>query len=130
MFCRILRWLTDEEEHLKENNQPGIKFLIIEMSRKPFSQTIPVIPSRNCSDQNADDMETVAAVTDIDTSGIHALEELHRALEKKDISVYIHIPLGLGTSTFLRTPAKTVNLSLFCFLVISCSWHWRIPGRL
>lgn len=34
--CRILRWLTDEEEHLEENNLPRIQFLIVEMSRKKF----------------------------------------------------------------------------------------------
>ncbi|OWM63584.1 hypothetical protein CDL15_Pgr008127 [Punica granatum] len=61
---RILRWLADEEEYLKENNQSRIEFLIVEMS----------------------------PVTDIDTSGIHALEELHRALEKKDIRLVLANP--------------------------------------
>jgi len=28
-----------------------------------------------------------AAVTDIDTSGIHALEELHRSLQKRNVQV-------------------------------------------
>ena len=32
--CRILRWLTDEEERLKEANLPRVQFLIVEMSRK------------------------------------------------------------------------------------------------
>uniref|UniRef100_F6H0V2 STAS domain-containing protein n=1 Tax=Vitis vinifera TaxID=29760 RepID=F6H0V2_VITVI len=54
---RILRWLTDEEEQLKEANLPRVQFLIVEMS----------------------------PVTDIDTSGIHALEELHRSLLKRDL---------------------------------------------
>ncbi|CAI9116354.1 OLC1v1017476C2 [Oldenlandia corymbosa var. corymbosa] len=31
---RILRWLTDEEEHLKEEGLPAIQVLIVEMSRK------------------------------------------------------------------------------------------------
>ncbi|KAL4556016.1 hypothetical protein LXL04_038651 [Taraxacum kok-saghyz] len=44
---RILRWLTDEEEMFKD--QPRVAYLIVDMS----------------------------PVTDIDTSGIHALEELH-----------------------------------------------------
>ncbi|GMP39068.1 hypothetical protein CsSME_00010052 [Camellia sinensis var. sinensis] len=56
---RILRWLIDEEEEVKENNQPNIQYLIVEMS----------------------------PVTDIDTSGIHALEELYRSLHKKDVQV-------------------------------------------
>ncbi|KAM7470444.1 hypothetical protein LguiA_008627 [Lonicera macranthoides] len=61
---RILRWLTEEEEQLKEKNQPQIKYLIVEMS----------------------------PVTDIDTSGIHALEELYRSLQKRDIQLIIANP--------------------------------------
>ncbi|KAK4491220.1 hypothetical protein RD792_001953 [Penstemon davidsonii] len=61
---RMLRLITDEEEQRKENNQPRIKYLIIEMS----------------------------PVTDIDTSGIHALEELNKSLEKKDIQLVLANP--------------------------------------
>ncbi|KAM7478951.1 hypothetical protein LguiA_027164 [Lonicera macranthoides] len=61
---KILRWLTDEEEQLKQNNQPKIQFLIVEMS----------------------------SVSDIDTSGIHALEELYRSLHKKDIQLALANP--------------------------------------
>ncbi|TYJ43983.1 hypothetical protein E1A91_A03G190500v1 [Gossypium mustelinum] len=61
---RILRWLADEEEHVKENSQPRFQYLIIEMG----------------------------PVTDIDTSGIHALEELFRALQKRDIKLVFANP--------------------------------------
>ncbi|KAK8600872.1 hypothetical protein V6N12_050719 [Hibiscus sabdariffa] len=61
---RILRWLMDEEERVKAACQPTIQFLIVEMS----------------------------PVTDIDTSGIHALEELHRSLEKKNIELILTNP--------------------------------------
>ncbi|KAL5542853.1 hypothetical protein UlMin_010563 [Ulmus minor] len=61
---RILRWLTEEEEKLKENNLPTIQHLIVEMS----------------------------PVTDIDTSGIHALEELFRTLQKRDIQLALANP--------------------------------------
>ncbi|XP_059653346.1 sulfate transporter 1.3-like [Cornus florida] len=61
---RILRWLIDEEVELKENKQPRIQYLIVEMS----------------------------PVTDIDTSGIHALEELHRSLQKRDIQLVLANP--------------------------------------
>ncbi|XP_059631423.1 sulfate transporter 1.3-like [Cornus florida] len=61
---RILRWLTDEEEQLKAAYKPNIQFLIVEMS----------------------------PVTDIDTSGIHALEELHRSLQKRDIKLVLANP--------------------------------------
>lgn len=36
LFCRILRWLTEEEELLKENKLPEIEHLIVEMSRKIY----------------------------------------------------------------------------------------------
>ncbi|KAF8014030.1 hypothetical protein BT93_I1791 [Corymbia citriodora subsp. variegata] len=61
---RILRWLGDEEEYLKENNQPRIQYLIVEMS----------------------------PVTDIDTSGIHALDELHKTFKKRDIQLVLANP--------------------------------------
>ncbi|PIN09080.1 Sulfate/bicarbonate/oxalate exchanger SAT-1 and related transporters (SLC26 family) [Handroanthus impetiginosus] len=61
---RILRWLTDEEEQLKAVGLPSIQFLIVEMS----------------------------PVTDIDTSGIHALEELHKSLQKRDVQLVLANP--------------------------------------
>ncbi|KAE8716790.1 Sulfate transporter 1.3 [Hibiscus syriacus] len=61
---RILRWLADEEEELKGKSQPRIQYLIVEM----------------------------CPVTDIDTSGIHALEELLRALEKKNVKLVLSNP--------------------------------------
>ncbi|XP_073310681.1 high affinity sulfate transporter 2-like [Primulina huaijiensis] len=62
---RILRLLTDEEEeHLKDSSQQKIQYLIIEMS----------------------------PVTDIDTSGIRSLEDLHKHLQKKDVQVVLANP--------------------------------------
>ncbi|KAG2709248.1 hypothetical protein I3843_05G208900 [Carya illinoinensis] len=61
---RILRWLTDEEEQKKVDYQPRIQILIVEMS----------------------------PVTDIDTSGIHALEELYRSLQKRDLQLILANP--------------------------------------
>ncbi|XP_047328806.1 sulfate transporter 1.2-like [Impatiens glandulifera] len=61
---RTLRWLSDEEERLKQEFLPKIEFLIVEMS----------------------------PVTDIDTSGIHALEELNRSLEKREIKLVLANP--------------------------------------
>ncbi|XP_043698420.1 sulfate transporter 1.3-like [Telopea speciosissima] len=61
---RTLRWLIDEEELLKANDLPRIHFLVIEMS----------------------------PVTDIDTSGIHALEELFRSLQKRGVQLVIANP--------------------------------------
>ncbi|KAL6184805.1 hypothetical protein ACLB2K_046205 [Fragaria x ananassa] len=61
---RILRWLADEEEQLKAAYLPNIQFLIVEMS----------------------------PVTDIDTSGIHALEELHKSLQNRGIQLVLANP--------------------------------------
>ncbi|KAM3382594.1 sulfate transporter 1.3 isoform X1 [Capsicum galapagoense] len=64
MRDRILRWLTDEEEMLKETNQQKIQYLIVEMS----------------------------PVTDIDTSGIHALEDLLKSLQKRNVELVLANP--------------------------------------
>ncbi|XP_022743483.1 sulfate transporter 1.3-like isoform X2 [Durio zibethinus] len=61
---RILRWLRDEEEQVKAACQPTIQFLIVEMS----------------------------PVTDIDTSGIHAFQELYRSLQKKNVQLILANP--------------------------------------
>ncbi|KAJ6685518.1 SULFATE TRANSPORTER 1.2-LIKE [Salix purpurea] len=61
---RILRWLIDEDDLVKESGQTKIQFLIVEMS----------------------------PVTDIDTSGIHALEELYRSLQKREIQLILANP--------------------------------------
>ncbi|CAN1236217.1 Sulfate transporter 1.3, partial [Linum grandiflorum] len=61
---RILRWLLDEEERIQVSGEPKVQFLIVEMS----------------------------PVTDIDTSGIHAFEELYRSLKKRDIQLILANP--------------------------------------
>lgn len=86
--CRILRWLRDEEDQLKENNLPKIEHLIVEMSRKNSTIQSFSIHSNNqfLSVKNCY-CSISAAVIDIDTSGIHALEELYKSLAKHDIKV-------------------------------------------
>ncbi|KAK4357790.1 hypothetical protein RND71_023400 [Anisodus tanguticus] len=64
MRDRILRWLTDEEEQIKETNQQKIQCLIVEMS----------------------------PVTDVDTSGIHALEDLFKSLQKRNVELVLANP--------------------------------------
>ncbi|KAI3807626.1 hypothetical protein L1987_23558 [Smallanthus sonchifolius] len=61
---RILRWLTEEEDDLKATYQPRIQFLMVDLS----------------------------PVTDIDTSGIHAFEELYRSLRKRDVQLVLANP--------------------------------------
>uniref|UniRef100_A0ACD6AEX5 Uncharacterized protein n=1 Tax=Avena sativa TaxID=4498 RepID=A0ACD6AEX5_AVESA len=61
---RILRWLTDEEDKAKAAGLTKINFLIVEMS--------PVI--------------------DIDTSGIHSLEDLYKNLQKREIQLILSNP--------------------------------------
>ncbi|KAK4742078.1 hypothetical protein SAY87_000079 [Trapa incisa] len=62
--CRMLRWLMDEEERVKAEYLPKIQYLIVEMS--------PVI--------------------DIDTSGVHAFQELYRSLQKRDVQLVMANP--------------------------------------
>lgn len=61
---RILRWLRDEEEQYKAKQFPRIDFLVVEMS----------------------------PVTDIDTSGIQAFEELYRSLQKCSVQLVLANP--------------------------------------
>ncbi|KAK7328171.1 hypothetical protein VNO77_22268 [Canavalia gladiata] len=60
---RILRWLTDEDCK-RTSELPRIQYLTVEMS----------------------------PVTDIDTSGIHALEELYKSLQKREVQLILANP--------------------------------------
>ncbi|CAJ1963517.1 unnamed protein product [Sphenostylis stenocarpa] len=61
---RILRWLTDEEAQRTANRLSRIEYLTVEMS----------------------------PVTDIDTSGIHAFEELYKSLQKRKVQLILANP--------------------------------------
>ncbi|CAI8591446.1 unnamed protein product [Vicia faba] len=61
---RILKWLVDEEIQRTSSEFPSIQYLVVEMS----------------------------PVTDIDTSGIHAFEDLLKSLEKRDIQLLLANP--------------------------------------
>ncbi|KAK7412122.1 hypothetical protein VNO78_03570 [Psophocarpus tetragonolobus] len=61
---RILRWLTDEEAQRVASGLSRIEYLIVEMS----------------------------PVTDIDTSGIHAFEELYKSLQKREKQLILANP--------------------------------------
>ncbi|KAK9056454.1 hypothetical protein SSX86_023815 [Deinandra increscens subsp. villosa] len=93
---RILRWLSEEEEDkLKPTCQPRIQFLIVDLS----------------------------PVTDIDTSGIHAFEELHRSLQKRDVQLVLanpgqqvldklyaaHFPNMIGENKIFLTVADAIH---------------------
>ncbi|KAF2291510.1 hypothetical protein GH714_024986 [Hevea brasiliensis] len=95
---RILRWLMDEEEQLKASYQPKIQFLIVEMS----------------------------PVTDIDTSGIHALEELYKSLQKRDVQLILANPGPvvidkLHASNFATTIGEDKIFLTVADAVASCS---------
>ncbi|KAI9120341.1 hypothetical protein K1719_007374 [Acacia pycnantha] len=62
---RILRVLTDEDAKKKENKLPRTEYLIVEMS----------------------------PVTDIDTSGIRAFEELYKSLQKREVKLVLANPV-------------------------------------
>ncbi|XP_054779506.1 LOW QUALITY PROTEIN: high affinity sulfate transporter 2-like [Prosopis cineraria] len=61
---RILRWLQDEDERRKGSCLPTIQYVLIEMS----------------------------PVTDIDTSGIHAFEDLYKSLLKREVQLLLANP--------------------------------------
>ncbi|KAJ1404740.1 STAS domain [Sesbania bispinosa] len=61
---RILKWLTDEEVQRTRSEFPKIQYLIVEMS----------------------------PVTDIDTSGIHAFEDLLKSLHKREVQLLLANP--------------------------------------
>uniref|UniRef100_M4DRZ6 STAS domain-containing protein n=1 Tax=Brassica campestris TaxID=3711 RepID=M4DRZ6_BRACM len=63
---RILRWTREEESRIKENNGSTLKCIVLDMT----------------------------AVSSIDTSGIEALFELRRRLEKQSLQLVLVNPVG------------------------------------
>ncbi|CAD6337782.1 unnamed protein product [Miscanthus lutarioriparius] len=63
---RVLRYLRDEEERALKSNLPSIRSVVLDMS----------------------------AVTAIDTSGLDALSELKKVLDKRNIELVLANPLG------------------------------------
>ncbi|KAG5104119.1 hypothetical protein JHK82_041089 [Glycine max] len=63
---RILRWVREEEEHIKANNGAPLKCIILDMT----------------------------AVTAIDTSGLDTLCELRKMLEKRSLELVLANPVG------------------------------------
>ncbi|KAG4400150.1 hypothetical protein GLYMA_07G006500v4 [Glycine max] len=63
---RILRWVREEEERVKANNESTLKCIILDMT----------------------------AVTAIDTSGIDTLCELRKVLEKRSLQLVLTNPVG------------------------------------
>ncbi|KAH0927148.1 hypothetical protein HID58_019404 [Brassica napus] len=63
---RILRWTREEENRIKENNDRNLKCIILDMT----------------------------AVSSIDTSGIEAVFELRRRLEKQSLQLVLVNPVG------------------------------------
>lgn len=76
----------DEEERVRAKDLPTIEFLIVEMSRK-YTRTLSAFSSILSFCIFVIWRFFVAAVTDIDTSGIHAIEELYKSLQKRDVQV-------------------------------------------
>ncbi|GAB4853460.1 Solute carrier 26 [Ancistrocladus abbreviatus] len=96
---RILRWLADEEEQNHKKNLPRIQYLIIEMS--------PVI--------------------DIDTSGIHALEDLYRSLEKRDVKLALANPGPVVVSKLYASNYVDLIGQDKLFLTVANAVHACVP---
>ncbi|KAK7311601.1 hypothetical protein RJT34_09852 [Clitoria ternatea] len=95
---RIIRWLMDEEEKVRKEYRTRVQFLIVEMS----------------------------PVTDIDTSGIQAFEELHRSLEKRGVELVLANPGSavtnkLYTSNFANTIGEDKIFLTVALAVAYCS---------
>ncbi|KAK7402307.1 hypothetical protein VNO78_14472 [Psophocarpus tetragonolobus] len=63
---RLLRWVREEEEHIKANNGAPLKTIILDMT----------------------------AVTAIDTSGLDTLCEIRKTLEKRSLQLVLANPVG------------------------------------
>ncbi|XP_010103934.2 sulfate transporter 1.2 [Morus notabilis] len=99
---RILRWVTDEEEHFAENNLPRIQYVVVEMS----------------------------PVTDIDTSGIHALEDLYRALQKREIQLVLANPGPVVIDKLHESKFSEVIGESNIFLSVADAIHTFAPKTL
>ena len=86
---RILRWLRDEQEPPQENKLPRIETVIVEMSREfCLSHAVQSKVNRVFSELlTFESYLPLTAVINIDSSGVHAFEDLLKALEKKGIQV-------------------------------------------
>jgi high affinity sulfate transporter 1 len=96
---RLLRWVTDEEDLLKSASLPEIQNVVIEM----------------------------APVTDIDTSGIHALEELYRSLKKRDIQLILANPGPLVMEKLHTSKFPTMIGEDKIFLTVADAILWCSP---
>ncbi|KAF5726896.1 hypothetical protein HS088_TW22G00581 [Tripterygium wilfordii] len=65
-LLRILRWVREEEEHIKTNNENALKCVILDMT----------------------------AVTAIDTSGIEMVCELQKMMSKRSLQIVLANPAG------------------------------------
>ncbi|KAM7253251.1 hypothetical protein ACFE04_025869 [Oxalis oulophora] len=96
---RILRWVTDEEESLKSASLPEISYVIVEM----------------------------APVTDIDTSGIHALEDLYRSLQKRSIQLLLANPGPIVIEKLHTSKFPTMIGEDKIFLTVADAISWCSP---
>ncbi|ONK80658.1 uncharacterized protein A4U43_C01F20270 [Asparagus officinalis] len=74
---RILRWVREEEERTAKTNENNLKCVVLDMS----------------------------AVTAIDTSGMEALMELKKVLDKKSLQLVLANPVGDVTEKLYRSEA-------------------------
>ncbi|KAG6546363.1 hypothetical protein Mapa_012404 [Marchantia paleacea] len=103
---RIIRYVNEEEDNIKESGGVPLQFVIIEM----------------------------APVMSIDTAGIHAFEELHTAMKKRGIQITISNPVGgviekleagkfvdlLGREWFFLSVGEGVSV---CSIIIKRNQH-------
>lgn len=104
-YCRILRWIREEEEWIEANNESTLKCIILDMTgtlfrkfRKPITNLVKLF---HLKVQLANICTLlISAVTAIDTSGIDMVCELRKILEKQSLQVRIANHIASITRTF------------------------------
>ncbi|GMH23720.1 hypothetical protein Nepgr_025563 [Nepenthes gracilis] len=95
----ILRWLTEEEEQNKKKNLPRIRYVIVDMS----------------------------PVADIDTSGIHAFDNLYKALQKRDVQLALANPRPIVIEKIHASNFVDVIGEDKLFLTVADAVHATVP---
>ena len=117
-FCRILRWAREEENRIKENNGTTLKCIILDMTGDFVSLRSELFSRVFNSSLCSYFLSVESAVSAIDTSGLEAVFELRRRLEKQSLQVIIFTE---NKDQYTYQKEKPTN---FCQTLLSNSLCW------
>ena len=98
LFCRIARWIDEEEERIKSTGETSLQYVILNMSGKYSITNNSQIKTYICIHfVNIDMLFYLSniyflgstAVGNIDTSGISMLDEVKKIIERRGLKVHI-----------------------------------------